>query len=333
VTSHRVELIERMGAMDALAGEWDALWRRTPAGTPFQSPAWLVPWWRRFEPGALALVTIRTGRRLVALVPLYREPPAEGNQVRLLGAGNSDYLDGLIEPGREAELAPAIVHVLEELREQGQEVRLERLAASSPLGRMVAGLRDALIEPDEPCPVLALPHAPRPCWKRVRYLRRRLGRMGGFRVARVTEPAELPGAMSALAALHEARWVEQGSGGVFADGRNASFLEDAAAALLGAGLLRCYVLHAGGRVLAAHFGMLAHGRAYYYIGGFDPAAAASSAGTVLVAQAVEEAEREGAHAFDFLRGSEAYKYRWGSEDQWTSRVVLMPACSPASGSR
>jgi CelD/BcsL family acetyltransferase involved in cellulose biosynthesis len=30
---------------------------------------------------------------------------------------------------------------------------------------------------------------------------------------------------------------------------------------------------------------------------------------------VEQALAEGALAFDFLRGAESYKYRWGAEDQ------------------
>jgi CelD/BcsL family acetyltransferase involved in cellulose biosynthesis len=36
-----------------------------------------------------------------------------------------------------------------------------------------------------------------------------------------------------------------------------------------------------------------------------------SAGTQIVAHAIEEAAREGATEFHFLRGGEAYKYAWG----------------------
>jgi CelD/BcsL family acetyltransferase involved in cellulose biosynthesis len=38
---------------------------------------------------------------------------------------------------------------------------------------------------------------------------------------------------------------------------------------------------------------------------------------VLVGCAIEAAAEEGAREFDFLRGREAYKYRWGARDRPT----------------
>jgi CelD/BcsL family acetyltransferase involved in cellulose biosynthesis len=52
-----------------------------------------------------------------------------------------------------------------------------------------------------------------------------------------------------------------------------------------------------------------------YIGGFDPRWSALSPGTLLLGHAIEQATAEGAAAFDFLRGAEAYKYRWGAIDE------------------
>jgi GNAT acetyltransferase-like protein len=52
-------------------------------------------------------------------------------------------------------------------------------------------------------------------------------------------------------------------------------------------------------------------RGYYYLGGFDPAFAQLSVGMLMIDHAVRDAIRDGAVKFDFLRGREAYKYRWG----------------------
>jgi len=38
-------------------------------------------------------------------------------------------------------------------------------------------------------------------------------------------------------------------------------------------------------------------------------------GRALVGRAIELAVDEGASCFDFLRGAEPYKYRWGARDQ------------------
>ncbi len=45
--------LERLGDLDALRREWRLLWQRCPTATPFQSPDWLIPWWRRYGDGRL----------------------------------------------------------------------------------------------------------------------------------------------------------------------------------------------------------------------------------------------------------------------------------------
>jgi CelD/BcsL family acetyltransferase involved in cellulose biosynthesis len=77
-----------------------------------------------------------------------------------------------------------------------------------------------------------------------------------------------------------------------------------------------------GRILAVDYGFLHARRAYYYLGGFDPEAAKVSPGTLVVAHAIEEAIREGACEFDFLRGQEPYKYKWGAHDRPCFRRVI-----------
>ena len=41
-------LISTPEELERLREEWLALWRRSPSATPFQSPMWLLPWWRAF---------------------------------------------------------------------------------------------------------------------------------------------------------------------------------------------------------------------------------------------------------------------------------------------
>jgi CelD/BcsL family acetyltransferase involved in cellulose biosynthesis len=324
-----VEVVKSIARLEALAPEWAALWQRVPATTPFQSPAWLVPWWRHFRPGRLSTVGLWRAGRLTGVLPLYHADESPGGNLRLLGGGNTDYLDALVEPGCARELGPVIGEALAQIREPDEAVRLERLPAWSPLA-CVEGDFDRGRE-DEPCPVLDLPHGSRSCWKDARYLLRRLGRMDGFAI-RTAGGDDLGVAIDCLAALHASRWADRGMPGIFADPTNAAFLREAAAALLDAGVLRCHLLQLQGRVVAAHLGMVAKGRAYHYIAGFHPAVARLSPGSALLAHAIEDAERNGARAFDFLRGAEDYKYHWGAEDQWTQRLVSTHTFSTVSSS-
>jgi CelD/BcsL family acetyltransferase involved in cellulose biosynthesis len=95
--------------------------------------------------------------------------------------------------------------------------------------------------------------------------------------------------------------------------------QDSISDLEAAGIARAYALSVEGRVVGAYYGFLHRERAYAYLGGFDPDFSFESPGTVLVGHAIEEAAREGAREFHFLRGGEAYKYEWGAVDRWNQR--------------
>lgn len=90
------------------------------------------------------------------------------------------------------------------------------------------------------------------------------------------------------------------------------FHRAAAAGLLAAGMLRLYRLWIGDVVGEIYYGFAAKGRAYAYLGGFDPAQPRLSPGMQIIAHAIERAVAEGAASFDFLRAAEAYKYVWGA---------------------
>ncbi len=84
-------LIDSGEELQAFAAEWRSLWLEDERATPFQHPAWLLPWWREFrQPQLRAVTAIRSGRA-VALLPFY----IYNRTLLLLGAGTSDYLDGV----------------------------------------------------------------------------------------------------------------------------------------------------------------------------------------------------------------------------------------------
>src|ERR1700686_412325 len=65
------EVITNPEALEALENEWLALCSRTPGATPFQTPMWLLPWWRAFGSNDLAVIAARNENGLEALAPLY----------------------------------------------------------------------------------------------------------------------------------------------------------------------------------------------------------------------------------------------------------------------
>lgn len=124
--------------------------------------------------------------------------------------------------------------------------------------------------------------------------------------------------------LHGLRWQARGETGVFADPLYEAFLREAAPALAASGLLRLHELRLGGVRAAVLMVLAGRGAHHYCIGGFDPAHGRLSPSAVLVGAAMAQAAREGAAAFDFLRGAEEYKRTWGACERETGRRVLTP---------
>lgn len=63
--------VELHADIDTLALEWDALSEQIGA-SPFLRPEWIAAWWRAFGRGDLEVFALRRGRRLAAVLPLYR---------------------------------------------------------------------------------------------------------------------------------------------------------------------------------------------------------------------------------------------------------------------
>ena len=96
-------------ALERIRPEWAALWARCPAATPFQSPEWLIPWWRHVGQGELWTLVVRSSGRLVGLVPLYIYSGSSVREVFPIGIATTDYLDALFEPGWESRGMAAVL--------------------------------------------------------------------------------------------------------------------------------------------------------------------------------------------------------------------------------
>lgn len=318
------EVITETAALAALEPEWLDLCHRTAGVTPFQTPMWLLPWWRAFGSNDLAVITARNDGRLEALGPLYviRDDDSDESLGVLLGTGISDYLDVVGDSAL----------IMEEMaRIDCQLWDLQQLQPSSSL--LHAPLPDGWsqnVEDQESCPVLSIAGAGDELEnlvsthfrKRLRYYRRVLARIGEVRVEAAT-PGTLDDLLTALFELHAARWKRRNLPGVLADDSTQQFHRQVARRMLDEGLLRMYATHVGDRIAAVFYGFALHGIVYYYLSGYDPDMEKLSIGTLIVAHAIEEAVREGATTFDFLRGAEEYKYAWGATDRMNQRRQLV----------
>jgi CelD/BcsL family acetyltransferase involved in cellulose biosynthesis len=158
---------------------------------------------------------------------------------------------------------------------------------------------------------------------------RRAAARGDARIARA-EMSSCSAALECLFELHSARWATQGEVGILSQPALQAFHRDVAIRFLRRGWLRLYTMQIGSNIVAANYGFHLRGRSYSYVGGFDSHFSKLSPGAMIIRHAISDAVRDGARVFDFLRGGEPYKYRWGARDERQFRLRIV---APARASR
>ncbi|WP_137388452.1 GNAT family N-acetyltransferase [Rhodoligotrophos defluvii] len=325
VADHR-----RDAELPGLVAEWRALWERVPTATPFQHPDWLVTWWEVFAPGDLFVVTARWGDRLVGMAPLYREVGPLGKRLLPLGISVSDYLDLLVDPAcAEAGSSALVSHILRSDLSWHEWELPELLSGAAGLSlARPSGMQDETVA-QSICPVLSLPASvealakviPPRKRRKLRMARNRARRRGPVAIERIGSE-DTDDAFAALLEFHRARWHHHGETAVLANARAREFHRMAMRRLNEAGIARIYRLSITGATAGIYYGFLRGRHAYAYLGGFNPDFAFESPGTLLIGHAIEQAVRDGAERFHFLRGDEPYKFEWGAAEQWTQRRVF-----------
>ncbi len=315
------EVITETDALTALEAEWLDLCHRTPDATPFQTPMWLLPWWRAFGSDDLTVIAARDETGLRSLAPLYVIRDEDESLGLFIGTGISDYLDVI---GDAALIMPDLGGIDCQLWD------LQQLRPSSAM--LQTPLPDGWsenVEEQEPCPTLSINGAGAELEnlisthfrKKIRYYRRALERLGDV-IVETPAPDTLDDLLTAFFDLHTARWKRRNLPGVLADETAQRFHREVAPRMLAQGMLRMYATRVAGRIVAVFYGFALHGTVYYYLSGYDPDLEKLSIGTLIVAHAIEEAVRDGATTFDFLRGAEEYKYAWGATDRMNRRRQL-----------
>ncbi|WP_119679062.1 GNAT family N-acetyltransferase [Indioceanicola profundi] len=316
-----LELHAGVAGLRGLEREWWELWRQDDQATAFQSPAWLIPWAEAFQPDAAFAACLRREGAVAAILPMFVFEEDGPRRLLPLGAGTTDWLGPVCRPdARPIDLATLLAEVA--LDRGVEQADLPQLSPGSLLARAVAppGWR-AERAAGTPSPAVDLPaDLPKSLRQNLRTARNRLERTGRVEIAQAGGES-LTAAIERLFDLHAARWDGDG-GGVLADPAVRRFHQLAAGELERAGLLRLYTLALDGNVIAALHGLRAKGRFHYYIGGYDPAHEHGSPGNLLIAHALEQATADGCRLFDFLRGQEDYKYRWGATDRESVSVTM-----------
>lgn len=319
--------------LDAAAADprWADLLAADQDASAFQGPDWLRVWAQQRAPSGEVVVRLfAEGDDLRAVVC----EVVESEHVRTL-AGGRDVTDyrGPVSAGIDrSEVARAWLDAL--AGDGVREMHLHGIAADTGwLDQLEAAEGDWELRSratEDVCPRVDLRGETRDAWlerldsKERHEFRRKVRKMArdlGGLVAVEVPSDDVLAAVDRFFAL--AATAEDDKGAFFRDDAMRRFFDAVAVELAPAGVLRIHELHAGG-LLAASMISLVHGRDWgLYNATFDATLGTLAPGAVLVGELAGLAASEGFETLDFLRGDEAYKYRFGAVDRAIESAVLV----------
>jgi CelD/BcsL family acetyltransferase involved in cellulose biosynthesis len=327
-----VEVLTDEAGFDAIKADWDELLSESNQRVYFLRWSWNRCWWQTHAPANSRLYLIvchDAGGKLVGLAPLYwRQRSLAGinhlTEVMFLGTGvptsTSEHLDLIARRGHERTVAHAIAKFL--LQAQGVDrLWLSDVPITSvilPHFRQALGCRQSIRICNRSHNVdtrgdwvtfhRSLGKSMR---SNVGYYTRRLFKSYDCKFRRIETQEDLGPAMEAFVRLHQARWQSKGEPGSFALPSFEGFLREAMHSSLIEGRLRLWTLDLNGQTAAVLLVFLDNGVAHYFQGGFDPAYAKDSLGTVMCGLCIRACiEAKDVDEFDFMGGDPAYKERW-----------------------
>lgn len=319
------------GALDTIAGAWDALVRAAPRPSPFLLHRWVTVWWRHFGRDAtLAVVTVRREQTLVGLAPLFIQRQRGLRVCRFLGGHESALADLLIGEGEKAEVADAVLqgvrtlpfHYLDAFGMPEGGV-LPGLAGSTPLNLLRRVEAPVLLMPDG----WGAAYASRISSKKRNLHRRRLRQLSelgaiSWTVART--PDEVASELEHAFEIHARRWEGRPDGSTFGTATGRAFHREGARALAADDIVRIVTLRVDGRPVAFHYYFVLDETMYVHRLAFDPAVARYSPGQVTLIHALEDASNGGVTRVEFLGGDERYKVELADHFEPLYQAIGLP---------
>jgi len=305
---------------------WSAL--AAAAENPFSTPEWHEAWLRTQTGTSGLVVSIYRGAELVGVLPLVVRRRWGFGVLRAPGGDLGDFSGPASLPVHARAVGEAVCAALPSLLGPRDMLLVERCLHGS--GWQLS-LAEAETESTSPVVVRSwrsdatlvealLPRGGSPLRRgrdrrEIDRLARRLDQQHGVRL-RMSGTADVERDLLALLHLRRSRWDAAPRPS------EEAFLLDVAHSASEAGFLRLWLLDDNDRVVAGLLGWSLSGRTFAHLMAFDGAYAKLGPGTVLLARAVESAVTAGDRVFDFLRGDEAHKRAYVTQQRTVGSYVL-----------
>lgn len=306
---------------NTLETEWLNLLHNTKVNHFFYSPYFLKSWWQMVGVGKLQLMTFRSDEQLVGIAPFFLDGD---RKLKLIGSTDlADYLDIIVDHNYSKQVYRSLIQTLSTSQVRWRSVELNSLPENSASLTQLPALTKKLgwityRKQQDVCPVIRLTSN----WeeylsslkrKQRHEVRRKLKKLNTeqqHKFILIESESGLEKATADFIKLHQLSSPEKKS---FWTTTHRDFFKDFIKVIATQGLLKLYFLEIEGERVATTLIIDYDQTFYLYNSGYDPNRYSQlSTGSILTAHAIHQAIDLGRKKFDFLRGDEEYKYRFGA---------------------
>ena len=327
-----------------LESDWERLFQENPRHSPFLAWGWVSAWLKHLAgPHELQIACLRDDSgALVFVLPLLRRTgdlrfgSTKITLVCSYGPECSENLGCLCAASLESQSAELSGQAIAQLFDGRDAISLGCLDSTGnyPSELKAAVLADggnARVRPDVICPTVSLPVS----WddylqqlsanfrSQVRRSYKQVGDDGQPNFHSM-EPSDAEVFARELIRLNRSRIRTKGEISSLESKEFRAFIMEAVPYMASRGFAWLDIIERDGEVLGSALNFMHGDSVYFYMGGFDNQARKLRPGTALFALVIQRSIDGGYAKYDFLRGAEAYKYRWNAKDILTHRVTIYP---------
>lgn len=332
--------LKLLGDFDAInEQDWNSLVQKNSSNSPFLLYGYLKNWWKHKGGGEwaeseLILIGGYLDGELIGIAPLFSANHEGRKKILFLGSIEiSDYLDFIYDPAHGADfIAQTLTFLDQKYPEDSKELLLVNLPESSPtVGFLEETCRKLGWKMDSEhayhTPAIQLAED----WdtylagidKKQRHeIRRKMRRAAESPQEvswySVSEQENLEAEIESFFKL----MITDADKKNFLTGGMRVQMQDIITWAFEAGILQLSFLTVEGQKAASYLCFDYQDHIWVYNSGFDPTFREYSPGWVMLSYLIQNAIENGKKVFDFMRGDEDYKYRFGADDSFVLKVKI-----------
>jgi CelD/BcsL family acetyltransferase involved in cellulose biosynthesis len=341
----KIRIIDDEEGFKNLKDTWNDLLNRSNSNNIFLTWEWMHSWWDIYqEDKSLLIMIAEEANEVIGIAPFcivksryFAIRPLR--HIEFLGTTGpcAEYLDFILLKGREHELVNALLNRLNNIAKEWNVINLVSVhtnAVNLEVCRKYFKERKYkhYIYNEDFCPFIELPSSADEYYKslssnkrwKFRNRRKQLEQKYAAVFKELKNTDELENNFDTFMELYDKRWKDKGIEGSFSQNKNKFILfhKKIIKLLSDKHWLYFIFLKAKNKIVAAQYNFIYNNKIYYYAATFDPAWSGYSVGSVLQLMAIEDAIRKKISEFDFLRGTEEYKYYWTKKNHKTVDLVV-----------